>query len=168
MAGVFEDDEVVFATDFVVAVHVDDASGEVDGHDGFGARGDGGFNGGGVKVPGVVNVGEDGGCPGPGNGAGGGDEGVGGDDDFVAGAYAKGAHGDFDGGGSAGAGDAVFGVLEGGIFLFEAFDTFAEPPFSRGGDFLDGGAFLLVKIGPGHPFLIRTSYRCPAMDSQRG
>jgi len=58
--GIFEDEQMVFLRNRHNCVHVRRLADDMDRNDGVGARGDGGFESGWVKVKGFeVNVGED-------------------------------------------------------------------------------------------------------------
>lgn len=149
VGSIFEHADAAGAGDGEDGIHIAGLSCEVDGDDGFRARGDRAFEGGRVEVgiP-LADVDEHGLRAAVHHDGGGSGEGVGGDDDFIAGTDSPGAQAEVEGGG-AGVDDVdVGGAAGGGEFPFEFAQVGAagEPAAAQG--FGDGGDVVLVDRGP--------------------
>lgn len=120
LGGVFNDGYAVLSRNGVDGVKVGALAVQAHGHDGFGSRGDGGFEQGRVNVVGArvdVHIHRLG--PEQGHGLSGGDVSKAGGDNFVARAYAQRHLGDLQRVGAVGHGDAVLGAGVGGQLFFQ-------------------------------------------------
>lgn len=120
LRGVFDDGDAVFGGDGVDGVKIGALAVQADGHDGFGAWGDSGFEQGRVQVVGAgidVHIHRFG--TQQGHGLGRGNVGKAGGDDFVARANAQRHLGNLQRVGAVGHGDAVLGAGVGGQLLLQ-------------------------------------------------
>ena len=121
LAGILDEDQVVFAANGHQFVEVGLRAAHVYGHDGFGAGGDGALYGRRVEGEGVIDVHQDGNGTQGEDGLEGGHEGKGGHDHFVAGADPAYGQGRRYGGGAAGGELGMAGAefFAQGFFHFE-------------------------------------------------
>jgi len=158
----------VFCGDLHNGIHIGGAAGEVDRHDGFGARRDGRLDETGIDIVGIpVDIDKDGHGAGFDRGAGCGNEGVGGDDHLVAGVDVSGGEGDAQSCGAAVHGDTVPGRMRFGELPFKTFTLLAGQP-SPFTALDDPGQSLNLIIPPDRPDRKRQRpHRGTTIDRQR-
>ncbi len=175
LGGVFDDGEIMAAGDGEDGVHVGGLAVQMNGEDGAGARGDGGFQLSGVQVVGAgIDVDVNGRGAGVADGGDGGVESVGDGDDLIAGADARGEQGEVQGAGAGVDADGVGDLAIGGEFFFEGGDGRAEDEVVVVENGADGGVDLLphfagfgLKIEQGDGFC-EVHFRSSAGETGRG
>ncbi len=156
VGAVFDDAQAVLGGEGVERVEVHRAAGEVDGHDGAGARGDSSGKFGDVEVVGAgLDVHEDGLGPGEDDGVERGDEGERGGDNLVTGLKVKGFedHPQAHGGIEAGEGVRRAEIVAEHFLEFRGARASGQPAGAQAGDDLGNGLGRKGGAGEGQEFL---------------